>query len=340
MTGSRQFFRIFSAFLVASVLLFLFNRYVAFWLDWPDLSGTLAYFGANSTLTTTQFLQGCTLWLVYLLSAIFIIRYVRRTPEVGMADDAERYTAMAYFVVRAAFWSVFFIGVVDAVVSLLRVEEVMTVWVGQEWTTILDQARTRGLYVHYPLIGLALIIAWFTRGISFIWLAFLVVLAEFAIVLSRFIFSYEQAFMGDLVRFWYAALFLFSSAYTLVEGGHVRVDVLYAGLSQRAQAWVNAVGSLILGLPLCWTILALGMGSKQGSLIAPVINFEISQSGYGMYVKYLMGAFLLVFAVSMAIQFVSYFLSSVALLAGEVEPTANESERDDAQSALLTQEAV
>jgi len=37
------------------------------------------------------------------------------------------------------------------------------------------------------------------------------------IVISRFIFSYEQAFMADLVRFWYGALFLFASAYTLLE---------------------------------------------------------------------------------------------------------------------------
>lgn len=35
--------------------------------------------------------------------------------------------------------------------------------------------------------------------------------------------------MADLVRFWYAALFLFASAYTLLEEGHVRVDVFYAG---------------------------------------------------------------------------------------------------------------
>ena len=56
----------------------------------------------------------------------------------------------------------------------------------------------------------------------------MIVLGELLIVIARFIFSYEQAFMGDLVRFWYAALFLFSSAYTLVHDGHVRVDIIYA----------------------------------------------------------------------------------------------------------------
>ena len=59
------------------------------------------------------------------------------------------------------------------------------------------------------------------------------VAAELLIVISRFIFSYEQAFMADLVRFWYGALFLFASAYTLLEEGHVRVDVLYAAFKDR-----------------------------------------------------------------------------------------------------------
>ena len=54
---------------------------------------------------------------------------------------------------------------------------------------------------------------------GFIWVAVLVVGREFLIVLSRFIFQYEQAFQGDLVRFWYAALYLFASAYALIHEG-------------------------------------------------------------------------------------------------------------------------
>jgi TRAP-type mannitol/chloroaromatic compound transport system permease small subunit len=170
------------------------------------------------------------------------------------------------------------------------------------------------------------VIAYFSRSLGFIWLALLVVIAEFGIVLSRFIFSYEQAFMGDLVRFWYAGLFLFASAYTLVEGGHVRVDVVYASFSKRAKAWINTLGSILLGLPLCWIIMTLGMDTKQSSLIGPIISFELSQSGYGMYVKYLMAGFLLVFAVSMAFQFVSSILSNIAILVNAKDAPATEGE--------------
>ena len=70
-------------------------------------------------------------------------------------------------------------------------------------------------------MGLSLIIAYFTRTLGFIWLALLIVVAELQIVVARFVFSYEQAFMADLVRFWYGAMFLFASAYTLLAEGHV-----------------------------------------------------------------------------------------------------------------------
>ena len=255
-----------------------------------------------------------------MLVAGLVIRQVRRTPDTLLIQDSRRYSALAAYIIRAAFWSVLLVGIVDAAISLLRVEGLLAGLVGPDWNGILEQARPRGLYVHYPLVLLSFVIAAFTRAISFVWLSLLVVLAEFAIVLTRFIFSYEQAFMGDLVRFWYAALFLFGSAYTLLQGGHVRVDLLYAGMRKRTQAWVNAIGSVLLGLSLCWVILTMGMGNRQGVLIAPVVNFEISQSNYGMYVMYLMATFLLVFAVSMACQFIAYFLCSAAILTGEVDP--------------------
>ena len=79
----------------------------------------------------------------------------------------------------------------------------------------------------------------------------------------------------------------------------------------------------MLGIPICWVILTQGMWGKGSSLIAPLLTFEISQSGYGLYTKYLMAAFLLVFAVTMLIQFASYFLANVAVLRGQAEPPAH-----------------
>ena len=64
---------------------------------------------------------------------------------------------------------------------------------------------------------------------SLVWLTLLVVIAEFLIVVARFIYGYEQTFMGDLVRFLVRST-IFLPLLTLKEDAHVRVDVFYAFL--------------------------------------------------------------------------------------------------------------
>lgn len=314
--SSHPLIRLFAAVLVATVLLYLVSRFLIYWHDWPDLSESIqALTGTKeSALEGSQFYKGIILLLGYIVTFVLLILWIKKDPNRSLGNDSDTYKRLSYYIIRASFWAVFLIGFTDAVISFLRVEELLIPIVGQELSDSLDQPIQRGMLIHYPLLAFSLVIAWFSRSLGFIWLALLVVIAEFTIVITRFVFSYEQAFMGDLVRFWYAAFYLFASAYSLIEGGHVRVDVLYARIGNRKKAWVNALGSLLLGLPVCWTILHYGMGSKQSSLIAPILSFEVSPTGYGMYIKYLMAAFLIVYAVSMAIIFVSYFLSSCAYL--------------------------
>jgi len=229
-----------------------------------------------------------------------------------------------------------FVGVADMAISFLRVEGLLGEVVNPELVKQLGRSTYRGLYVHYPLIALGFVFAMFTRTLGFHWLALLIVIAELTIVITRFIFSYEQAFMGDLVRFWYAALFLFASAYTLLEEGHVRVDVFYAGLSRRAKGTVNAFGAIFLGMSLCWTIIILGFKGKASIIYGPLSNFEVSQSGFGMYTKYLMAGFLAVFAITMLIQFVSQMFEAYADNRGDpggrVDPM-NEETGDDLTGA-------
>ena len=80
---------------------------------------------------------------------------------------------------------------------------------------------------------------------------------------------------------------------------------------------VNAAGSLFLGISLCWIILFVGMDNKSSIINSPILAFETTQTGFSMYVKYLMAGFLVLFAISMMIQFVSYLLKSVADIKGE-----------------------
>jgi len=254
---------------------------------------------------------------LYGVAIVLTIAYVATHKATSLRVDGARIADINTFLIRAAFWCVLIVGVADVIVSFMRVEGLLEAALGQELSRDLGRSQFRGTYVHLPLIGLGIVLAIFTRTLGFQWLALLIVMAELMIVFMRFIFSYEQAFMADLVRFWYGALFLFASAYTLMEEGHVRVDVFYASFTNKTKAVVNAVGSILLGLTFCWTILIVGMGQKTSIINSPVINFEVTQAGFGMYVKYMMAGFLGIFAVSMMIQFVSYLMEAVADYRGE-----------------------
>ena len=52
------------------------------------------------------------------------------------------------------------------------------------------------------------------------------------------------------------------------------------------------------------------MACKQCVLNQPIMNFETSQN-QGMNIKYLMAGFLIIFALTMLIQFVVYFLRNL-----------------------------
>ena len=287
---------------------FVLNAYLSHWRDFPGASAIFSQ-GPNA-LSAIQAALTAGLMLIGAL-------YVLRSRTRSLRDDSRRISDMNAFFIRAAFWSVVLVGLADTVISLLRVEGMLEGVFGSDLSSALGRSNFRGTYVHIPLILASIAVAWFVRSLGFYWLALLVVVAELLIVIGRFIFSYEQAFMADLVRFWYAALFLFASAYTLLEEGHVRVDVFYTGLSARTKGLLNASGTLLFGIPLCWVILVIGAGTKQSIIVSPLLSFEVTQAGFGMYVKYLMAGFLAVFAISMLVQFISYLLDAVADVRGD-----------------------
>ncbi len=301
--------RVFSWSMIAVLAVFLASNYLVTTRDWPSIANIFLQESAGSLawIQLAAYLAGFAAAAIYVLSS----RAQTLRADSALISDAN------IFLIRAFFWAVLLIGLVDMMVSFLRVEGLLVGVVGEEMTKKLGRPQFRGTYLHMPLIGAGLVIAAFTRTLGFIWLTLLIVVAELAIVITRFVFSYEQAFMGDLVRFWYGALFLFASAYTLLEEGHVRVDVFYTNFTAKKKGLVNVFGSILLGLTFSWTIILIGMGSKSAMINMPIAKFEVSQSGYGLYVKYLLAAFLAVFAITMAIQFVSYFLAAVADYRGE-----------------------
>ena len=309
--------RIFSYSVLAITLVFLINNVLTVWLDWPGIKKLFSQFGLFGFRSSGTPLAGLSIILgfiqlsFYFMSILLVYFYVRKSINQTLETDAEILTKITGYIIRSSFWAVLILGIVDLIISFMVVEKLIEPIFGEAVKFKLVNPSFRITFIHFPLVLISFVIGYFTRSVGFIWLAVLVVGSEFAIVLSRFIFNYEQAFQGDLVRFWYAALYLFASAYALIHEGHVRVDVLYTGFSEKRKAWINSIGSLVLGIPLCLIIIFLGMGGKASIINGPALSFEITQQGSnGLYLLYLMAIYLAVFAVSMLIQFTSYFMSS------------------------------
>ena len=309
--------RIFSFSILAITFVFLINNVLTIWFDWPGIKQLFSQYGLfgfkklskplEESVLTFAFIQ----LFFYFVSIGIVIFYVFKSINQTLESDAEILTKFTAYIIRSSFWAVLIVGAADLLVSFMVVEKLVEPILGEFLKVKLVIPGFRITFVHFPLILISFVIGYFTRTVGFIWLAVLVVGSEFAIVLSRFIFEYEQAFQGDLVRFWYSALYLFASAYALMHEGHVRVDVLYTGFTEQKKAWTNSIGSLVLGIPLCLIVIFLGMSGKASIINGPVTAFEITQQGSGgLYLLYLMAIYLAVFAVSMLIQFTSYFMSS------------------------------
>ena len=309
--------RVFSYSILAITFVFLINNVLTVWFDWPGIKQLYSHYGIfgfkklskplEESALTDAFIQ----LFFYFISIAVVIFYVLKSINQSLETDSKILTKFTAYIIRSSFWAVLIVGMADFIVSFMAVERLIDPIFNEAIKFKLIKPSFRITFIHFPLILVSFVIGYFTRTVGFIWLAVLVVGSEFLIVLSRFIFSYEQAFQGDLVRFWYAALYLFASAYALMHEGHVRVDVLYTGFDERRKAWTNAIGSLVLGIPLCLIVIFLGMSSKASIINGPVISFEITQQGSnGLYLLYLMAVYLAVFAVTMLIQFTSYFMGS------------------------------
>ena len=312
---TARYLRILSYSVLAFTLAFLINNILTVWVDWPGVKKIFSHYELfgfkQKALQGSELNYGYLQIGIYLICIAGVILYVFKTYSQTLEHDSEILSKFSAYLVRSSFWAVFLVGVADFIISFMVVERLWEAIFSPEVKAFMVKAPERITFIHFPIILGSFIIGYFTKSVGFIWLAVLVVLSEFVIVLSRFIFSYEQAFQGDLVRFWYAALYLFASAYALIHEGHVRVDVLYSSFSERKKAWTNSIGSALLGVPLCLIVIFYGLNGKASIINGPVVAFEVTQQGSnGLYLLYLMAVYLAVFAITMLLQFTSYFMSS------------------------------
>lgn len=113
----------------------------------------------------------------------------------------------------------------------------------------------------HALLKLSKAVDWLNSQIGkhVIWLilASTVISAVNAIVRKAFNVS-SNAYL-EVQWYLFAAAFLLASAYTLLNGEHVKIDVIYSRLSKRAQMWIDVFGFTFFLLPFCAAILWFGV---------------------------------------------------------------------------------
>ncbi len=301
-----RFFRIFCYLITSLTFAFLINNILTHYLGWP---GTNKIFTKINTGTVKNIFLLYVQIFIYLLAIILPFVIVLFSKKRSLKQDSETLSAISSYIVHGIFWTALIVGIIDFIISFFVSEKIIQIYISDKIHLFLSSPQNRITFIHAPLAIFGFVIAFYNKKIGFIWLATLVVIAEGLIVISRFVYSYEQTFMGDLVRYWYAALFLLGSAHTLVKEGHVRVDILYARAKEKTQALLNIIGSTFFGIPLCALVMVYGMDGRSSTINSPIVNFEVtSQATAGLYVKYMMAGFLGIFAVTMIIQFASYIL--------------------------------
>jgi len=142
------------------------------------------------------------------------------------------------------------------------------------------------------------------------WCALAIVLIGFAIVLLRYVLGVGSIWLQESILYAHAALFLLAAAWTLKEGGHVRVDVFYASASPRVKAWIDLLGSLLLLLPFCIAVIWFSWPYVGRSWTI----LERSRETSGLPVVFALKTLIPLFALLLALQGLSQAIKSVAML--------------------------
>lgn len=123
------------------------------------------------------------------------------------------------------------------------------------------------------LYGLKTAIRWLGEGSA--WLTGLMVLTTVLIVVLRYAFGTGALALQESVVYAHAAVVAFGLAYALQVDAHVRVDLFYAGFSDRVKARIDLLGHLFLLLPVSAALFYLSLDYVSASWRIREVSSEV-----------------------------------------------------------------
>lgn len=142
----------------------------------------------------------------------------------------------------------------------------------------------------------------------------LMLFAQAAVVLGRYVFGLSFSWLSELVTYGFAALFLLASAATLRDDGHVRVDILRPRFSPRGRAAIELAGAYLFIVPICILIF---WSAVSPSFVRAWLNFEGSRESDGLPLLFLFRTLVPAFAALLMAQGLAQALKAALVIGGE-----------------------
>jgi TRAP-type mannitol/chloroaromatic compound transport system permease small subunit len=153
------------------------------------------------------------------------------------------------------------------------------------------------------------------------WLAWLVLVAVLISAVNaavRKIFNTSSNAYLEIQWYLFAAIFLLAAGYTLLRGGHVKIDVILGRFSKRTQIKVEIFGLIFFLMPFVYSVFQLVMPL----VIKAYFSGEMSSNAGGL-IRWPVYAMVPAGFALLGLQGVSEIIKRVAFLKGLIpDPTA------------------
>ena len=193
--------------------------------------------------------------------------------------------------------------------------------------------------------GIVRLFEWIGNGVGriFAWAGLIMVFQQVMIVFLQRIFRVSEisfgpfgyaftrdlSWFGEELKLYNAAVVCFCCGYTFIQKGHVRVDLIYAGVSHRTKRLIDMIGSLVFMIPsMCliwlyawyfmWRHLIVPKPSASDTLErlllkARAVRWNVETIGFspnGFDGYFLFKVFLVAFTALVMLQAVTFFFRS------------------------------
>ena len=150
------------------------------------------------------------------------------------------------------------------------------------------------------------VVAWMTLG---------TVLVCFGTVYFRYALDSGFIWMQEAYVWQHAIVFLVGAGYTLLHGGHVRVDIFYARMTARNQARVEIFGTFAFMMPFLWVM----FDKAWPFFVTSFVGREGSQQPDGIQNVWLLKSTLVLFCVVVGLQGIATICRNLLFLGGDAK---------------------